>query len=291
MSFQNICYNTFMKDLSKNDIKFILNENNLLPKKSLGQNFLYDTNVLDKIVAFSEVGSSDHVLEIGPGLGTLTSHLLDTGATVKSIEIDKNFYNYLNDRFASFDNFNLIEGDFLKIYGDEIDKIKDCNKCVANLPYYITSPIIMKLLSLPFIKEINIMIQKEVCDRIFAKPSTKDYGVLTLAIEYHAKAMDKFIVSRGSFFPEPNVDSAVIKLVRHDIYTSKNINEKFLFTVIKGSFSQRRKKLANALSSTSHIDKKLIIDALNHIGFNENARAENLSIDDYITLSSLIDQK
>lgn len=279
------------------NIKTELKLNNTFAKKSLGQNFLNDKEVLDHIVEFAEVKDSDNIIEIGPGLGALTSKLIDAGAKITSIEIDKKLVPVLSQKFGLCDNFNLIEGDFLELtkpdkktgelpesFINTID-INKKYKCVANIPYYITSPIIMRLLSLNFISDITIMIQKEVADRIFAEPSTKDYGILTLAVKYFACAIDSFQVSRSSFTPMPNVDSTVVKLIKHNDYKDKVKDESFLFSVIKGSFSQRRKKLANSLSSTSGIDKNLIINALSKIGFTENARAEELSLDNFIELS------
>lgn len=293
-----------MTSLSPKIINSIITQNKFNIKKNLGQNFLWDENVLHKIVDFSGISDKTTVLEIGPGLGALTDHLLEKAKKVIAIEIDKSLCEILSKKYENNDKFVLIQGDFLKLTENidgshtmrPLQDIMDSGEkltCVANLPYYITSPIIMRLLTLPFIDNLTVMVQKEVGDRIFAKPSTKDYGILTLAIQYYSTPIDKFFVSRNCFYPAPNVDSMVLKLNKNDNnnhYQNINHNDDFIFKVIRESFSQRRKKLINSLSSSGEIKKEAIKASLEKMGFDENVRAENLTLDNYITLSSLIDQ-
>ncbi|MCQ2609275.1 MAG: 16S rRNA (adenine(1518)-N(6)/adenine(1519)-N(6))-dimethyltransferase RsmA [Lachnospiraceae bacterium] len=299
-----------MTNLSPKIINSIITQNKFNIKKNLGQNFLWDENVLTKIVDFSGISDETTVLEIGPGLGALTDHLLKKAKKVIAVEIDKSLCEILSKKYENNDKFILIQGDFLKLTEniDDIDEshtmrplqniINNGEKltCVANLPYYITSPIIMRLLTLPFVDSLTVMVQKEVGDRIFAKPSTKDYGILTLAIQYYSTPIDKFFVSRNCFYPAPNVDSMVLKLNKNNNnnryynHIANNSHDDFIFKVIRESFSQRRKKLINSLSSSGEIKKEAIKASLEKMGFDENVRAENLTLDNYITLSSLIDQ-
>lgn len=306
-----------MASLSPKIINSIITQNKFNIKKNLGQNFLWDENVLKKIVDFSQITKDNIVLEIGPGLGSLTDLLLEKAKKVVAVEIDKSLCDILSKKYENNDNFILIQGDFLKLTENTpknenigfIKQIIDSSKgsintvptmhCVANLPYYITSPIIMRLLTMPFVDSLTVMVQKEVGERIFAKPSTKDYGILTLAIQYYSTPVDKFYVSRNSFYPAPNVDSMVLKLDKyknnnyyhyHNDVVNPSISDEYIFKVIRESFSQRRKKLINSLSSSGDIEKEAIKSSLAKMGFDENVRAENLTLDDYITLSSLIAQ-
>ena len=235
------------------ETKFIMKKNNLNANKSLGQNFLVDENVVTGIVNAANVNEEDLVIEIGPGLGTLTKYLLDTKAKVICIELDKRMIGILNDRFSLYENFNIINDDVLKVDLKKlISENKKANiknvKIVANLPYYITTPIIMKLLEERLdIESITVMIQKEVAERLNAIPGEKETGSITYSIYYYSTPEIMFNVPNTSFIPEPEVTSTVIKLEILKEPRIKVKNEEILFKVIKAAFMQKRKTLLNAL--------------------------------------------
>lgn len=262
-------------------------------KKQFGQNFLYDDTLLQNIIDFSGINNDDFLLEIGPGSGNLTYHLLNTCKKLIAIEIDKELIPVLNKRFSDKDNFHLINDDFLNMNDElllsEYKKLGLNNnqkvKVVSNLPYYITSAIIIKLLDIDFISEITLLVQKEVADRICASPNSKDFGVLTLAINFYADTENGFLIPRTYFKPVPQVDSKTVKIIKHPVLYDKNFEEK-LFYIIKNSFLHRRKTLVNSLSS-ANIDKQKVLDILSRLNIPSNARPENLSLDEYVQFTKL----
>lgn len=276
------------------ETKFIMKKYNISANKDLGQNFLVDDSVIENIIEVSEIKSEDFVIEIGPGLGTLTSKLVEKAGKVIAIELDKKMIEILNDRFSLYENFKVINEDVLKV--DLNNLIKNENdknytvKIVANLPYYITTPIIMKLLEEKLnINSITVMIQKEVADRLTEIPGGKNTGAITYCVYYYANAQEMMTVPNTSFIPAPKVNSEVIKLdIRKEppVYLK---NEEIFFKVIKASFMQRRKTLLNALTNTQvFISKQEGIKILNKLGLNENVRAENLTIENYAELAKEI---
>ncbi len=280
--------NTFRKT------REILNKYGLTAKKKFGQNFLIDDNILDEISTSACINDDELIIEIGPGLGNLTSYLLKKSRYVLLVEIDNNMIEILNDRFKENTNYSLINEDILKVDLDEkISKIEEelsfsfkKVKVVANLPYYITTPILFKLLQdSKRVDEIVVMVQKEVADRMVAYPKSKDYGILSVMIKYLADAKIIIKVPKEAFIPSPNVTSSVIKLVKNKKYECDD--EKKLFELIHHAFAQRRKKMINSLESSKflNLDKKRIKDAFNKVNLNENVRAEELSIEEFILLS------
>ena len=273
----------------------ILNKYGLTAQKRYGQNFLIDSNILEKIVASAGITKDDTVLEIGPGIGTLTQHLAEAAKKVICVEIDKNMIPVLEYTLADFDNVTVINQDILK--ADIVNILKENGaesaKVVANLPYYITTPIIMELLEkdLP-IESITVMIQKEVAERMQTGPGSKDYGALSLAVAFYSNAEVKMTVSPNCFIPRPNVDSAVIRLDKLKEPAVKVNNKSEMFRIIKGAFEQRRKTLTNALSHSSayKTDKKNIENALLEMGKNINIRGEELTLEEFARLSDILTQ-
>ncbi|MEG2428983.1 MAG: 16S rRNA (adenine(1518)-N(6)/adenine(1519)-N(6))-dimethyltransferase RsmA [Oscillospiraceae bacterium] len=260
--------------------------------KSLGQNFLINENIPKKIVENSNTTSECGVIEIGTGFGVLTVELCSVAKKVVAIEIDKKLIPVLDETLKNFDNVKIINDDVLKVDLAKLisEEFQDMDITVcANLPYYITSPIIMGLLEqkLP-IKSITVMVQKEAAERICAKPGTRQCGAVTHAVYYYATPKILFPVVRGNFFPQPNVDSAVIRL---DINPEppKNVqNEKFLFSLIKAAFSQRRKTLANPVSGMLSIKKEIVLNCLEKSNLKATARAEELTLEQFVTLSNFL---
>ena len=273
----------------------ILNKFGLTAQKRYGQNFLIDSNILEKIVASAGITKDDTVLEIGPGIGTLTQHLAEAAKKVICVEIDKNMIPVLEYTLADFDNVTVINQDILK--ADIVNILKENGaesaKVVANLPYYITTPIIMELLEkdLP-IESITVMIQKEVAERMQTGPGSKDYGALSLAVAFYSNAEVKMTVSPNCFIPRPNVDSAVIRLDKLKEPAVKVKDRAEMFRIIKGAFEQRRKTLTNALSHSSayKTDKKNIENALLEMGKNINIRGEELTLEEFARLSDILTQ-
>lgn len=273
--------------------KSIMNKYNIVANKRFGQNFLVDDSILEGIVENANITKNDLVIEIGPGLGNLTDYILDRAGFAVLVEIDKKMIDILNDRFKDKDNYTLLNEDVLKISLDKyVTKLKeeknlnfDKVKVVANLPYYITTPILFKLLQdETCIDEIMVMVQKEVADRMVANHKTKDYGILTLMIEYLSEADIKIIVPNNSFIPAPNVTSAVIGLKKRKKYTVKN--EKLLFELIHASFAKRRKKMINSLqmSNFNNFNKNQIEEIFESCNIDFNTRAEELPIEKYIEI-------
>lgn len=278
------------------ETKFIMNKYHIKANKALGQNFLISENVVQTIVDSSQIKKEDLVIEIGPGLGTLTKFLLEKAGRVICIELDKRMISILEDRFSLYENFKLLSQDVLKVDLRNLieeekknTKIKNV-KIVANLPYYITTPIIMKLLEeeLP-LESITVMIQKEVADRLIAMPGEKETGSITYSVYYYAQAQGVLEVPNDSFIPEPEVTSKVIKLNIRKEPPVKVEKKEVMFRIIKCAFMQRRKTLLNALVNTKvFIDKKEGIKVLDKLGININIRPENLRLEDYANISNLL---
>ena len=272
-----------------NTIKSLFKKHNFNLSKSFGQNFLINEQIPKDIVKGSGINKDFGVIEIGPGIGILTKELCIAAKKVVAVEIDNRLFPILKDTLAEFSNVKVIAGDVLKIdlkklIEDEFEEM-DVYLC-ANLPYYITTPIIMALLeqNLP-LKSITVMVQKEVALRLCANENSKDYGSISLTVRYFSDPKLLFYVSSKEFLPSPKVDSAVIRLDVLDKPSVEPKDEKLLFRIIKASFSQRRKTLANSLSNMSEFDKKLIEQCLLKLGKNENIRGEQLSLQDYCKLS------
>jgi 16S rRNA (adenine1518-N6/adenine1519-N6)-dimethyltransferase len=263
-------------------------------KKSLGQNFLIDTNILKKIVSFANLEESSGAIEIGPGIGALTEQLARTSKKVVAFEIDQRLLPILNDTLSPYPHVKIIHNDVLEanvaeVMAEEFKEINDI-MVVANLPYYVTTPIIMKLLEehLP-IRGIVCMLQKEVADRISAKPGTKDYGSLSIAVQYYTEAETVMIVPKTVFVPQPNVDSAVIRLTKRESPAVAVTDESFFFQVTRASFAQRRKTLLNNLTSQLPDGKQKkdeILDALSASGIDPARRGETLSLEEFGLLSN-----
>lgn len=255
-------------------------------KKNFGQNFLVDERVLGKIVSSAEISKDDVVIEVGPGIGTLTQALAKEAYKVVAVEIDTTLVPILGELLSDFNNIEIINEDILKVDVNAIaEKYPDKKiKMVANLPYYITTPIIMNVLEnhIP-VESITVMIQKEVAYRMQAKPSTKDYGSLSLAVQYYCEPYLVANVPQNCFMPRPNVDSAVIKLTVMDKPQVQVNNEKFMFEFIKAAFSQRRKTLVNCIFSSGilTLSKDEMGKMLNSLGYDERVRGESLSLSDY----------
>lgn len=263
-------------------------------QKRFGQNFLIDTHVLEKIIRASEITKDDFVLEIGPGIGTMTQYLCESAREVMAVEIDDNLIPILADTLSAYDNVTVVNEDILKL---DIAKVaKEHNggrpiKVVANLPYYITTPIIMGLFEshVP-LESITVMVQKEVADRMQSGPGTKDYGALSLAVQFYSKAEIVANVPANCFMPRPNVGSAVIRLTCHAERPVDVKDEAFMFKIIRASFNQRRKTLQNGLNNASNlsVNKEQVVTALEKMGLPATVRGEALSLEQFAELSNLL---
>ena len=268
----------------------VIKENNFTFRKNYGQNFLIDSHVIDKIIAAAEIDKSTKVLEIGPGIGTLTQYLAEAAESVTAVEIDDKLIPILEKTLADYDNVNVIHGDILKqdigaIFGGEPFKI------VANLPYYITTPIIMNLLeSRVPADSITVMIQKEVADRMKAEPGSKDYGALSLAVQYYADPYLAANVPPNCFMPRPNVGSAVIRLKRLEEPSVKVKDERHMFKLIRAAFNQRRKTLANAVKNFEGLSysREEVENALTSLGLDTRVRGEALGLQEFAALSDAL---
>ncbi len=272
----------------------ILNKYGFTTQKKYGQNFLIDSNVLDKIVATAEINKDDFILEIGPGIGTLTQYLCEHGGFVLAVEIDKKLIPILNETLENYDNIEVINEDFLKLDLHKLIEEKNDNKkikVVANLPYYITSPIIMKLLEskLP-IENITIMVQKEVAERIKSGPGTKDYGSISVAVQYYSEPYIAANVPPNCFIPRPKVGSAVLTLRPHEKPPVDVKDEKLFFNIIRSAFNQRRKTLTNSLynGGFTSLSKDEIAKAITLLGKPTNVRGEALTLKEFADLSNII---
>jgi 16S rRNA (adenine1518-N6/adenine1519-N6)-dimethyltransferase len=263
-------------------------------QKKFGQNFLIDTHVVDKIIEASNIEKNDMVLEIGPGIGTMTQRLCECAKKIVAVEIDSNLIPILQDTLQNYDNVEVINDDILKVDINALAKEKNGGnpiKVVANLPYYITTPIIMGLFEsgVP-IDSITIMVQKEVADRMQSGPGTKDYGALSLAVQYYARPEIVANVPPNCFMPRPKVGSAVIRLTRHEVAPVKVKDEKLMFRLIRASFNQRRKTLANALNNSPEINvsKEKIQEGIIKLGLPVNVRGEALTLGQFAELADVL---
>ena len=276
--------------------KAVLERHGFTFKKSFGQNFLTDTNILQKIVDTAEIDDQVNVIEIGPGIGALTEFLAERAAEVMAFEIDHRLVPILADTLRDFDNVTVVNEDILKVdLAQHIQNFKNPDlpiKVVANLPYYITTPILMHLIEsgIPF-SEFVVMMQKEVADRISAQPNTKAYGSLSIAVQYYMTAKVAFIVPRTVFVPAPNVDSAILKMVRRPEPAVTVEDEQLFFKVSKASFTHRRKTLWNNLTGyfgkTEEVKDKLT-KALDQAGLSPSVRGEALSLEEFASLSDAL---
>ncbi len=269
------------------ETQMLLNQYGLKAKKKFGQNFLINEEIINQIIEKSEVTKNDTVLEIGPGLGTLTKHLIKSAKRVLAVELDEDMCDVLQSRFND-ENLEIINEDILKLDLNEYTKKYGSLKVVANLPYYITTPIIMKLLESEYdISSITVMVQKEVGERICSTSQDRENSSITISINYYAKPKIIIDVPKENFLPSPEVDSCVIKL---DVLDKPPVDvkdrEKF-FKIIKSAFSQRRKTILNSLSSGGY-EKPHVLEVLNKLGLDEKLRAEDLDINDYANISNLL---
>jgi 16S rRNA (adenine1518-N6/adenine1519-N6)-dimethyltransferase len=283
--------NNMKNVINPSHTKELLKQFDFRMTKRLGQNFLIDQGILDEIIEGAELTKDDYVLEIGPGMGSMTQKLCETAGKVVAVEIDKNLLPVLKVTLSEYDNITVINGDILKLnikdtlqehFGDRKAKV------VANLPYYITTPIIMKLLEEKLnLQSITIMVQKEVGDRIKAAPGGKEYGALSVAVQYYAKPSQVLFVPPHSFIPQPEVDSIVLKL---DILSKPAVeveDEGMFFRVVKASFGQRRKTLLNALTAGNFgISKEQMKEVLNSVGIDEGRRGETLSLQEFANIAN-----
>lgn len=261
-------------------------------QKKFGQNFLIDTHVLDKIIRAAEISKEDMVLEIGPGIGTMTQYLAEAAQQVAAVEIDRNLMPILSETLKGYDNVSVINEDVLKL---DISKLAEREnggrpvKVVANLPYYITTPIIMGIFEnhVP-VESITVMVQKEVADRMQTGPGSKDYGALSLAVQYYAKPYIVANVPPNCFMPRPKVGSAVIRLTRYDTPPVHVQDERLMFDIIRASFNQRRKTLVNGLNNSDRLKlpKEVIINAVEQLGKGADVRGEALTLQEFAALSN-----
>lgn len=281
---------------SKNTIE-VLQKYDFVFQKKFGQNFLIDSHVLDKIVSAAGITKDDFVLEIGPGIGTMTQYLAASARKVFAVEIDKALIPILEDTLKEFDNVQVINQDILKV---DIKKLAEEHndgkpiKVVANLPYYITTPIIMGLFESQVpIDSITVMVQKEVADRMKVGPGTKDYGALSLAVQYYAEPYIVANVPPNCFMPRPKVGSAVIRLTRHEKPPVEVTNENLMFRLIRASFNQRRKTLANGLNNSPELSysKEEIQQTIEKCGFKAGIRGEALTLEDFAKLANAFSEK
>lgn len=272
----------------------VLQKYNFNFQKKYGQNFLIDTHVLDKIIAAAGITKEDFVLQIGPGIGTMTQYLCESAREVTAVEIDKALIPVLEDTLSAYDNVEVLNQDILKVDINRIAQEKNGGrpiKVVANLPYYITTPIIMGLFESQVpIDSITVMVQKEVADRMQVGPGTKDYGALSLAVQYYAKPEIVANVPPNCFMPRPKVGSAVIRLTRHKEPPIQVKDEKLMFQIIRASFNQRRKTLANGLNNAGgfHLSKEAIIKAIEELGVSPSIRGEALTLEQFARLSDIL---
>lgn len=272
----------------------VLQKYNFNFQKKYGQNFLVDTHVLEKIMDAAQITGDDCVVEIGPGIGTMTQYLAERAGSVVAVEIDRNLIPILQETLSEYDNVTIINEDILKVDLNRIVEEKNGGrpvKVVANLPYYITTPIIMGLFEnhVP-LQSITIMVQKEVADRMQVGPGTKDYGALSLAVQYYAKPEIVAVVPPNCFIPRPGVASAVIRLTRYEEPPVRVTDEAFLFALIRASFNQRRKTLANGLSNAQNLclTRERVTEALESMGLSPTVRGEALTLSQFAALSELL---
>lgn len=265
-------------------------------QKKFGQNFLIDAHVLDKIIRAAEITKDDFVLEIGPGIGTMTQYLAQAAREVVAVEIDKALIPILQDTLSGFPNAEVIHDDILKVDIAGLAEQRNGGrpiKVVANLPYYITTPIIMSLFESQVpLASVTVMVQKEVAERMQAGPGSKDYGALSLAVQYYAEPYIAANVPPNCFMPRPNVGSAVIRLTRHEVPPVQVDNEKLMFQIIRASFNQRRKTLVNGLNNSPEITltKEQITEAVESLGKGAGVRGEALTLEEFAGLANKINK-
>ena len=276
------------------ETKFLMKKYQISANKNLGQNFLIDENVIQNIIDSAQISENDFVIEIGPGLGTLTSQLVEKAGKVIAIELDQKMVKILQERFSLYSNFQLLNEDVLKVDLKTLIEKENTQKCpvkiVANLPYYITTPIIMKLLEekLP-IQNITVMVQKEVADRLTAIPGEKNTGAITYCVYYYCEPKQVRLVPNTSFIPEPKVNSEVIQLnIRQNLPVQLK-NETVFFKIVKASFMQRRKTLLNGLTNAGIISKERMREILNKMQLPETVRGEDLSIEQFAQIANELD--
>lgn len=264
-------------------------------QKKFGQNFLIDSHVLEKIIDAAHITRDDFVLEIGPGIGTMTQYLSEHAREVMAVEIDHNLIPILNETLAGYDNVVVLNEDILKVDIGKIAEEKNQGrpiKVVANLPYYITTPIIMGLFEKKVpMDSLTVMVQKEVAQRMQAGPGTKDYGALSLAVQFYAEPYIVANVPPNCFMPRPKVGSAVIRLTRYKDMPVKVKNEQLMFSIIRASFNQRRKTLQNGINNSSalHFSKEQVVEALGKMELSTTIRGEALSLEQFARLSDLLE--
>ncbi len=270
----------------------VLQKYNFVFQKKYGQNFLIDPRVLEKIVDAARISDQDCVLEIGPGIGTMTQYLAESAREVVAVEIDRALIPILKDTLSAYDNVTILNEDIMKVDVGRIVRERNQGrpiKVVANLPYYITTPIVMSLLEnhVP-LESITIMVQKEVADRMQVGPGTKDYGALSLAVQYYARPEIVARVPSNCFMPRPGVDSTVVRLTIYQEPPVEVQDEKYLFALIRSSFNQRRKTLANGLSGGMGIPRERVTAALQEMGLPATTRGETLTLEQFAALSNLL---
>ncbi|MDE5748894.1 MAG: 16S rRNA (adenine(1518)-N(6)/adenine(1519)-N(6))-dimethyltransferase RsmA [Acetatifactor sp.] len=270
----------------------VLQKYNFVFQKKFGQNFLIDSHVLEKIVDAAQITDEDCVLEIGPGIGTMTQYLAESAREVVAVEIDRALIPILQDTLSGYDNVTVLNEDIMKVDVGRIVRERNQGKpikVVANLPYYITTPIVMSLLEnhVP-LQSITVMVQREVADRMQVGPGTKDYGALSLAVQYYTKPEIVAHVPANCFMPRPSVDSAVIRLTRYQEPPVEVQDEKYLFALIRASFNQRRKTLANGLANGMGIPREQVTAALEEMGLTATTRGEALTLEQFARLSNLL---
>ena len=275
----------------------VLQKYNFNFQKKFGQNFLINTRILEEIIEAARITKDDFVLEIGPGIGTMTQYLCEAAREVVAVEIDTNLIPILGDTLSEYDNVTVLNDDILKVDINKLAQERNGGKpikVVANLPYYITTPIIMGLFEshVP-IDSITIMVQKEVADRMQEGPGSKEYGALSLAVQYYANPKIVVNVPPSCFMPQPKVGSAVIRLERHASAPVEVDNEKLMFQLIRASFNQRRKTLANGLNNSPeiHLSKEVIQESIEELGVPVTIRGEALSLAQFARLSNIIGKK
>ena len=273
----------------------ILKKHNFSLKKKFGQNFLIDHNILNKIITTANINKSDCILEIGPGIGTMTQYLAEHAGKVIAVEIDRTLIPILEETLSGYDNVTIINQDILKIDIQKLVEVHNENKpikVVANLPYYITTPIIMSLFEQDVpLESLTILVQKEVAERIKSGPGSKEYGALSLAVQYYAKPEIAVIVPPTCFIPKPKVSSAVVHLRKHQEPTVNVCDEIFLFKIIRAAFNQRRKTLANAIThefkntDDVSINREDVVSVLKEMGLSESVRGEALTLEEFAILA------
>lgn len=278
---------------SYNELKKLLIPYGFNFSKALGQNFIIDSNVCPSMVEMLGADKETGVVEVGPGVGVLTKELCKAAKRVVAIELDERLYPVLAKTLEDYDNFELVKGDVMKLDLKELieEKFSDCSvvKVCANLPYYITSPVIMSLLEseLP-ITEIEVMVQREAAERLCAEVGSRNAGAVSVAVEYYGESEILFNVGRECFLPSPKVDSSVIKITLHKEPRYDVKNEKRFFSLVRAAFAQRRKTLVNSISNTMGISKTKIVEALESMGHNASVRAEQLKMEELVSLSDLL---